>query len=297
MPIKNPQVIGALPEAPNPADRSTFNTRAYPWSAALIPWTNEVNQIAQDTFENAQAATDEAVAADASSLLAKNWAVSGVEIEAGLYSSKSYALDSAQSASESNADALLALGYKNEAHDSKVAAGTSEINADTYRGQAQVSRNEAAGFAAAAEQSAIEAADVVLGQVFDDTQESPIKGWTSSKIVAWFSGLSTAFSRTLLSRSNAADMRTDLEVMSAKDVTDAVSGVQLDIAVKFSDAMTITRTGEQITKITEDGADTDITYNSDNTVNTLTFMRGEKTRTETYTYADGLVIGMTASEV
>ena len=36
-------VITSLPTPPNPSDRSTFNTRAYPWSLALGTFTTEVN--------------------------------------------------------------------------------------------------------------------------------------------------------------------------------------------------------------------------------------------------------------
>lgn len=58
-----------------------------------------------------------------------------------------------------------------------------------------------------------------------------------------------------------------------------------------------TYTNGAVTKITEDGADTDITYNPDGTVNTVTYLNGTKMRTETYTYLAGQVTGMTASEV
>lgn len=39
-------VITSLPTPPNPSDRSTFNTRAYPWSLALGTFTTEVNSAA-----------------------------------------------------------------------------------------------------------------------------------------------------------------------------------------------------------------------------------------------------------
>ena len=60
---------------------------------------------------------------------------------------------------------------------------------------------------------------------------------------------------------------------------------------------TITYTGDLVTKITEDGVDTVITYNADSTVNTIVFPRGGRVRTETYSYANGRVIGMTGVEV
>lgn len=47
-------VITSLPTPPNPSDRSTFNTRAYPWSLALGTFTTEVNSAA--TWMNATSA-------------------------------------------------------------------------------------------------------------------------------------------------------------------------------------------------------------------------------------------------
>lgn len=156
MPIKNPQVIGALPDAPNPADRSTFNTLAYPWSAALIPWTTQTNQAAADTYANA---VDSAASATSAN------------------SSKNAAAGSASSASE---DAGLAAGYRTEALESKNAAAGSASTANTASGQAVTAKNEAQqwatslttvsgglkgarGYANDAAQSAAEAAGIVQG--------------------------------------------------------------------------------------------------------------------------------------
>lgn len=47
-------VITSLPTPPNPSDRSTFNTRAYPWSLALGTFTTEVNSAV--TWMNATSA-------------------------------------------------------------------------------------------------------------------------------------------------------------------------------------------------------------------------------------------------
>ncbi len=81
MPIKPITPIQALPLAPDPDDRSTFNTRAYPWSAALDLWTVEANQLAADTNENAQytfrMANKTDGFADDGYNSAKSWAVGG----------------------------------------------------------------------------------------------------------------------------------------------------------------------------------------------------------------------------
>lgn len=208
MAAKIPQVVGSLPSPPNPADRSTFNTLAYPWSEALTPWTNEMNQLAADTYDNALD-------------------VQGASTVTG--SDRDIALGAANAAS---VDAGLANGYKNEAFASKQSASTSAGLADASRSDAQTAaltaeawatsttvvsggNKGAKGYALDAAQSAADAASIVLGEVFDNTQESAVKGWTSSKIVAWFNGLTTTFTRTLLGRTNAAQARTDLELGTA----------------------------------------------------------------------------------
>lgn len=62
------------------------------------------------------------------------------------------------------------------------------------------------------------------------------------------------------------------------------------------DALTVTYTNGRVTGIDEDGVDTTITYNTDGTVDTVSYPSGALTRTETYTYTSGRVTGMTAAE-
>lgn len=61
----SPTTVSTLPDAPNPNDRSTFNTLAYPWSNALVPWTAQVNNVAINVYSNAAEAYASAVAAEA----------------------------------------------------------------------------------------------------------------------------------------------------------------------------------------------------------------------------------------
>lgn len=61
-------------------------------------------------------------------------------------------------------------------------------------------------------------------------------------------------------------------------------------------AMALAYTAGRVTTITEDGADTAITYNADGTVHTITSTVEGKTRTETFTYTTGVLTGMTATE-
>lgn len=67
-------------------------------------------------------------------------------------------------------------------------------------------------------------------------------------------------------------------------------------ALGKTDAMSLTYTAGRVTKITEDGVDTNIAYNGDGTVNTISYPRGSKTRTETFSYTSGVLTGMSASE-
>ena len=73
---------------------------------------------------------------------------------------------------------------------------------------------------------------------------------------------------------------------------DTLEGVGADPV----DAMSLTYTDGRVTKITEDGVDTDITYNADGSVDTVSYPSGALTRTETYSYTGGVLTGMTAAE-
>lgn len=57
-----PPSITALPTPPDPNDRATFNTRAYPWSVAQQTLATEVGAVAANVFANATEAQADAVA-------------------------------------------------------------------------------------------------------------------------------------------------------------------------------------------------------------------------------------------
>lgn len=98
MAIVEPQPIAALPSAPDPNDRATFNPRAYPWSAALIPWTDEANALAEATHDNALSAHADAVSAHADALAAGT-------SESNAYGSAQAAAGSALAAASSQSQA------------------------------------------------------------------------------------------------------------------------------------------------------------------------------------------------
>ena len=63
-------------------------------------------------------------------------------------------------------------------------------------------------------------------------------------------------------------------------------------------AMAVAYTNGRVTSVTEDGVTTSMTYNVSGLVATISYPRGSKTRTETYSYnAAGQVTGMTAVEI
>lgn len=61
-----PPSITALPTPPDPNDRATFNTRAYPWSVAQQTLATEVGAVATNVFDNATEALTASATAVAS---------------------------------------------------------------------------------------------------------------------------------------------------------------------------------------------------------------------------------------
>ena len=64
MAVTPPPTVGALPAAPDPNDRTTFNIRAYPWAAAQATFNTQVVALAANVFGNA---TDAATSAGTAS--------------------------------------------------------------------------------------------------------------------------------------------------------------------------------------------------------------------------------------
>ena len=88
MPVTTPPTITALPTPPDPNDRATFNTRAYPWSVAQQTLATEVGAVAANVYGNATEAVNAAaiaVPAAAAAEAASNAAlwVSGATYAAG----------------------------------------------------------------------------------------------------------------------------------------------------------------------------------------------------------------------
>lgn len=63
MPVTTPPTVDALPTAPDPNDRSTFNSRAYPWAAALDAYGDQLEALGANVYANAVDAASSATAA------------------------------------------------------------------------------------------------------------------------------------------------------------------------------------------------------------------------------------------
>lgn len=76
MAVTSPPSITALPTPPDPDDRATFNSRAYPWSVAQQTLATEVGAVATNVYNNAtdaaSSATSAAGSASAASTSATN---------------------------------------------------------------------------------------------------------------------------------------------------------------------------------------------------------------------------------
>ena len=67
MDVTSPPCITALPDPPDPDDRSSFNTLAYPWSVAQQTFATEVAAVATNVYNNATDAATSATNASSSS--------------------------------------------------------------------------------------------------------------------------------------------------------------------------------------------------------------------------------------
>lgn len=101
-----PPAITSLPAAPDPNNRATFNTLAYPWSAALPTFGTQVSAVAANVKANADeviTATDAVIAAGLSTAAANattaSTAASTATTQAGIATTK---------AGEANASAIAA---------------------------------------------------------------------------------------------------------------------------------------------------------------------------------------------
>ena len=143
-------------------------------------------------------------------------------------------------------------------------------------------------------QSQIAAKGAITGQAWtgahDFTGATPTvptatPGDSSSKAASTAFVVGTAFSAALPGQAGSAGRYL---------TTDGTSASWASIEI---DALSITYNGDgSIATLTEDGVVKTFAYNGDGTINTVSWPVGALTRTETYSYTDGVLTGMTAVE-
>ncbi|MDD5479643.1 hypothetical protein [Rhodoferax sp.] len=111
-----PPSITALPTAPDPNDRTTFNARAYPWSAALPAFGTEVSAVAANVKANADEAAASAVAAtEQAALSAADVALTHDDAVATAADRVQTGLDASTASTAAIAASKLNLGSKTSA--------------------------------------------------------------------------------------------------------------------------------------------------------------------------------------
>lgn len=198
---------------------------------------------------------------------------------------KSTAVGAANAASISAGNAAGSAG---NAAGSASAAHTSELNA------AQSESNAAAvylsvdkrylGAKASAPTVDNQGGALSAGALYFNTGSLEMLSWTGS---AWIN-------MVLSPHTHSASQISDNSETGRAVLTG--TPIQGRTALNVTNAMSLTYTSGRVTQITEDGVATNIAYNSDGTVNTISYPHAGKTRTETYSYTNGVPTGMTAVE-
>ena len=88
MAITAPPTITALPAAPDPNDRATFNARAYPWAAAQAVLATEVGAVATNVYSNASQTETLINAANAAGLSSAATNATTATTQAGIATTK-----------------------------------------------------------------------------------------------------------------------------------------------------------------------------------------------------------------
>lgn len=166
MTISAPPSVPVLPTPPSSTNPATFDLRADEFLEALPPFGAAVNGAGQSAYANAQHSAEQATAASAS-------AASAAASASGASGS---ATSAATSAGTAGAAATSATTKSAE-------AAASAATATAKAAAASASADEAESAAADALRWAQQSAEVASGGLMDDSQSSPVKTWSSQKIV------------------------------------------------------------------------------------------------------------------
>ena len=226
------------------------------------------------------------------------------------FDSKAFALLSAQVAMVGDFNSAAAATQQNAtaANERAVAAASSASAANGSANTASIQAGVASGAATTATDKAAEATASALsasklnlgnkasppttdnqgsallaGATYYDTTLSKWRVWNGA---AWTEGISAVAGVASLNGESGNLVKTTL------------AGYGITDALPLVDALSITYNGTgSIATVTEDGVTKTFAYNGDGTINTVVYPRGARTRTETYSYTNGVLNGMTATEV
>lgn len=318
-----PPKIAPLPPAPVRADApDEFSAKSDAMVGALQPFANQANVLAE--FVNTRADNADASAASLAGVqsavsadrVLSQQAASNAAGSAAAASSSASTANSRATAAQSSANASEASAVRAEdaaQYVEGITGGAAPLNNPNFTGVVKV--NDVPLGTAATVDTGNEVGQInLVGDVASyclDIDDATQRGrWyvngdtvgtkpTALGIVDTYGYTGDSINQDYVELVGAATTAVMRRFFRSKIVGNDWSSWSeyIDSSNSVNDTMTITRNGNQVTKITEDGADTDITYNPDGTVNTVTYQNGTKIRTETYTYSAGQVTGMTASEV
>ena len=200
MPTVTPPSITALPAAPDPNNRATFNALAYPWSASLSPFGTQVAALGANVKANADDAATSATTATTQSGLATSNGAAQVTL------ATTQAGNAAASAATAATQAGTATTQANASGVSAAASEASRIAASKLN----------LGSKAVAPTLDNQGAALLAGATYYDTAASKWRVWSGA---AWVDGLSAVAG-----------------VTSLNSLTGAVTGIATTAANTFTAA-------------------------------------------------------------
>jgi len=167
----SPPSITALPAPPDPNNRATFNTLAYPWSVAQQTLATQVGAVAANVYDNAVDGATQAALATTNGQAQVTLAAAQVTLATA-------------KAVLTAADAVATAADRVQTGLDRTATGTSASDAEASRVAAD---KRYLGSKATAPTLDNQGAALATGAVYYDTALSKVRTWTGS---AWVEGIS-----------------------------------------------------------------------------------------------------------
>lgn len=253
-----PPVIRSLPLPPDPNDRSTFNARAYPWSLAQADLADDVGAVASNVYGNAVAAAQSADDSDTAKGLSEQ------------------ARSAAQQA-VLDAQHQVALAVEQ----AQLAAAASAAAAVTWVAGATYPQNKLVWL------------DASTGVLFRCIQPHTGRNQTPDTDPAYWTTVDAG--STLSTKLQGLDLSDDGRLLETDTALKAFGKLQARVMRPAS--VSLTYANRRISKVTVDGRDINFSYGPSGRLSSVSYAVGTKTRTETFTYSDGLVASITATEI